>query len=397
MPARAVARLGRTLAVEVEGAGEARYVATVWSEHVNHVLIGSVEGIGSASVATTRSALARLRGGIPKARDLGIPEKDRLTERVWLGLHETEEEYREQLEEDDEGWFPDIPPTSPALLLEGDRLLVRVEVASGEKPDIDQVRHLLTPFFERRSAVFELAVVVIPAYEGGGFTLTIDIDRRHPRGSTVRDLWTLGDEARALVRAADGDEIPRTGALDLICAGRWDLFKGHLETEWLEAKGDPYDHLEENLGKSWPLELAKDVATFANAPHGGIIVIGMVTNDRGDGDVIEGYKEFDLKRVKASTYRKYIAQFVYPRVEGFEVRRIEGKEGHGLAALVIPAQPESSKPFLVQGIVGDRKTMGAHILLPVRREDDTALMDAGDIHARLRLGEQVIRGEKKTG
>jgi hypothetical protein len=48
----------------------------------------------------------------------------------------------------------------------------------------------------------------------------------------------------------------------------------------------------------------------------------------------------------------------------------------------------------VQGALSEGKVLGAHVLLPTRREDDTALSDAGAIHARLRLGEQVIAGEK---
>lgn len=274
---------------------------------------------------------------------------------------------------------------------------VHIVVRKKERPDAAAVRQLLRPLLNRTSTTCEVVISDdISEEEGRGFTLAVDLEQANRRGATLGELWKLGDETQALLQAVEGDELPRSTALDLLSAGRWDLFKDQPETHWLEAKSEPYDHLKEKLGKqNWRYELAKDVAAFANAPDGGLIVLGMVTQDRGDGDIIQGHKEFDLRRVRGSTYKKYVAQLVYPRVEGFEVKRVEGeKKGHGLAVLVIPPQSEMSYPFLVQGVVSDRKVLGAHVLVPVRREDDTALMEVEAIHARLRLGEQVIRGEK---
>jgi hypothetical protein len=286
-----------------------------------------------------------------------------------------------------------VPPTSPAILLDEDRLLVRVEVWRRERPKPAAARRLLAPFLRRVEASCEVAVE--EKREHRGFYVVVDIYHRPPRGGTVADVWRIGDEAQTLLQAAEGGELPRSVALDLFCAGRWDLFKGQPESDWLEAKGAPYDHLAGKLGKNWPYELAKDVAAFANSPEGGLIAIGLTTEDQGDGEVINGHREFDLSRVRGPTYRKYVAQMVYPRVIGFEVRRIEGaREDRGLAVLVIPPQSPSDRPFLVQGVISRGKALGSHVPWPVRREDDTALMDAAAIHARLRLGEQVIAGGK---
>lgn len=361
--------------------------------------MGSLEGTASASLASLRTALARLRReyylhpGAAWARD------DWKKDRLWIGLVRSEKDLHRLQVEDDRGFTSfeslRVPPTSPAILFEDDQLRVRVVMRKEEAPDVGAVNRLLGPFLARRSTSCEIAVEPVPEEDGRGFDLILDLHQVPRRGATLGDLWMLGDDARALLEAAEGDELPRSAALDLLCAGRWDLFKGQPESDWLEAKGEPYDHLEPKIGDSWRFELAKDVASFANAPEGGMIVLGMVTKDRGDGDVIQGHKEFDLKRVKASTYRRYIAQLVYPRIKGFEVRRIRGKnQGSGLVVLVVPPQPDTSRPFLVQGVISGRKALGAHILLPERREDDTALLGAEAIHARLRLGEQVINGEK---
>ena len=260
------------------------------------------------------------------------------------------------------------------------------------------VRRLLAPFLKRHGATCDIAVAEIQRYEeeGEGFTLTVDLDRSYPQGATVGEAWKFGDEALALLQAARGEEIPQSVALDLLCAGRWDLFYGQRESEWFEAKAKPYDHLKEKGGKEWRFELAKDVAAMANVPGGGIIVIGMSTGDDGDGDFINGHVEFDLKRVKGPVYRGHVARYVYPNVAGFEVKRVKGvKKGHGLAILVIPPQPELSRPFLVQGSYIEGNLNEKHILLAVRRGDETDLMDASALHTRLSLGQQLIAGKRQ--
>jgi hypothetical protein len=119
----------------------------------------------------------------------------------------------------------------------------------------------------------------------------------------------------------------------------------------------------------------------------------MTARDQGDGEVITGVNEFDLRAAPRHVFRNIVAQKIYPRVEGFEVDRVEGSmKGRGLVTLVIPPQPQTRRPFIVTGVVRGRAVLGAHLLIPVRREDDTALMDAASVHARLRLGEAVIEG-----
>jgi hypothetical protein len=121
----------------------------------------------------------------------------------------------------------------------------------------------------------------------------------------------------------------------------------------------------------------------------------MTTQDGGDGEVITGFKEFDLKRVTATSYGNYIAQHVHPQVNGFEVVRVPGREQRrGIAALVIPPQDPSGFPFLVRGVVKNGKALGNHVLWPVRQGDRTALLDIDGLHTRLRLGDQAIKGRR---
>jgi Putative DNA-binding domain len=384
-------RIGNDGYPEVVGHGEIVRFAEIASRPRQKITYGTLEGVGPAYLHSLRLALIKWR------RAQGDPKS-----RVWLGLARvSEEEFHSKLETMDPFAFgyevlnipPDassVPPGSPALLLEGERLFICIEAWRKKRPQPAAVRQLLEPFAQRHGA--SCAVTVKRDERHRGFTVGVKMERSPPRGATVADAWKLGDEARALMSAARGGELKLQTALDLLRAGRWDLFRGQPESAWLEAKKEPYA----NLKKKGKYELAKDVAAFANSPQGGIIVLGMRATDKGDGDTIRYYRTFDLDLVSRQQYRSLVAHWVYPLVRGFEVERIEGSTpGRGLVVLVVPQQPESSRPFLVQGLYSQGGVLGKHVLLPERREDEIAQMDAAALHARIRLGEQVIAGKRR--
>jgi hypothetical protein len=67
-----------------------------------------------------------------------------------------------------------------------------------------------------------------------------------------------------------------------------------------------------------------------------------------------------------------------------------GRAGH-LLAILVPAQPEESKPVLVHGaIVGD-KTEGAFISIVQRRGEHPITITAQSIHATLAAGRALLR------
>lgn len=293
--------------------------------------------------------------------------------------HATPRQYRE-----------DSPVDVVSLVLRAEQLLVDVFAPVRRIPREAAVRRLLSPLLARQGAL----VVALrarrktDAYHGG---LYLQVTLSWPtRRRTVGDAWSFGHDVASLVGASDGGEFAPSIALDLVRAGRWDLLRGQPENDWLDAKSRPYD----TANPVWRFELAKDVAAFANRSGGGFIVIGFTTKATPHGEIITGQREFELHDVSAQTYRNSVARYVYPRVEGFAVEHVEGPtKGRGIVLLIVPAQSDSSRPFLVHGVVRQGDVLGAHVLIPVRREDQTGLLDVGGIHVRLRLGEQAIRGE----
>lgn len=333
--------------------------------------VGTLEGVGSAYLYSLRLALLR---------HLRYQNGD-TAGTVRIQLSPASEKYFDPRSTLIVEWIQ--------LLLRRGEWLIEVEAPTSSVTKACAVGRLLEPLFARRKT----RLVEVSMHEVNDDRFVRVTARWPTKGQTVRDAWKFGREIESLLHAAEGGQLTAGTTLDLLRARRWSLLHGQSENDWLDAKIDPYNTKEPN----WRYELAKDVAAFANAPDGGLIVIGMSARDVGDGDVITGHREIDLRRLKRQTYRSAVAQLVYPRVQGFAVERIEGEtRGHGVVVLVIPPQPESSRPFLVQGFVQNGDVLGAHVLLLVRREDDTALLDASALHARLRLGEQVIAGRHRV-
>lgn len=334
-------------------------------EHRRCYFAATLEGAGSAQLASLRAALLswRKRHGVSK-RFLTVALSKR-----------PEADFSPHFENS---------YGLPVLLLAGERLLVQA-YARVETPAARAATHrLLGPLLRRHRA----SCVDVGVEEYG--TLAVDWPTR---GRTVADAWEFHRELRTLLSAASSGELSPSTALDLLRAGRGDLLRGQPESAWLEAKAEPYALKDEDA----KYELGKDVAAMANSRDGGIIVMGMSSEKKGNKssavDTIGDYNELDLKRIKRQQYRGVVARRVYPTLTGFEVELLEGsKKDRGIAVLVIPPQPETKRPFLVQGAIDEGNVRGDYVLLPWRREDDTSAMDAVAIHSRIRLGEQAIAG-----
>jgi hypothetical protein len=375
------------------------FVSTTLDDPLDHHLLAQFETAGPISLASLRRATDSFFRRMERDSWFGPGNSQRVT----IGLrNESADEFLKTLVDAGNGHvhnpqFHDTPrPT--AIHLDDEWCSVSFSLRRGEETDTREAEAVLAPFLKRLGATAKVSSGSTERHEVPGFKIEVEIRPKFHRGATLLDAWRIGEDAAALIEVVEGDEIPRSMALDLLRSGRWGVFKGQPELDWFEAKGAPYAEANRHLGKNWKYELAKDVAAFANSPEGGFIVIGMTTEDEGDGEVITGFREFDLKRVTAGSYGNYVAQHVYPRVEGFEVVRLPGRErGRGIAALVIPRQDPSNLPFLVRGLVRDGEILGSHVLWPVRLGDQTAILDANGLHARLRLGDQVIKGTGRTG
>ncbi|OGD90777.1 hypothetical protein A3D81_00760 [Candidatus Curtissbacteria bacterium RIFCSPHIGHO2_02_FULL_40_17] len=142
---------------------------------------------------------------------------------------------------------------------------------------------------------------------------------------------------------------------EIVSAADFDKLIGEIENEWFDCKASPYQ-LQNDISKK---ELAKDVSSFSNF-EGGFIFIGVKTSqsDEHFGDEVESLRPFNKSLVDPIQYRNVIGDWVYPDIEGVDVKWIEitSQAGRGLVVITVPEQKESTKPFLItKTLDGERK------------------------------------------
>jgi len=142
----------------------------------------------------------------------------------------------------------------------------------------------------------------------------------------------------------------------------FEQFIGAVEDEHLDFKGAPYP-LKSDKGKR---DLAQDVAEFANG-GGGILVLGVETEtpEAQHVDVAKALHLFAKSQVDEDQYYKVIASWLLPVPERIEVSWYPPLGGgvEGLAAVIVPDQPETLKPFIVKRAFAEEtgKTAGAYV------------------------------------
>lgn len=282
---------------------------------------------------------------------------------------------------------------SLTVLLDG-RSALDIEVPIyGIDLDEDEFAPVLSPFLERSNAFLVESAI----HASGNQGLCYSRVAYGPRGATVRDALQVGENVSALISQLRGGELTAEAALALLRAGRGDLLIGLPESNWLEVKSQGYDL---SSGDAAKIELAQDVARFANGETDSLLVIGYRT-DKAKGEEVISKLTPSVAKFPAARYHQTIDARVHPSVLGLHVQQFEvplrnGGKGYLLATFV-PAQPEESKPFLVHGAIAGSKVEGAFISIVQRRGEHSIPVTAPAIHAALAAGRALLRrGEVPT-
>lgn len=211
------------------------------------------------------------------------------------------------------------------------------------------------------------------------------------KAMTVSSLLTAGREARVLLEALRGGPISSNGVIHVLRARLPQLLRGLPESEWLEVKSQPYDL--GAPGDAAKIELAQDVARFANGEVDAVLVVGFTTTKSSGIEQIDSVKPAKLKALPVDRYRAVIDSRIFPTIEGLTVEQIDMGNERGLLMIVVPAQPQEYKPFLVHGaIVGD-KVEGSFISIVRRRSEGSVTVNASQVHAMLAAGRALLRGD----
>ena len=206
------------------------------------------------------------------------------------------------------------------------------------------------------------------------------------RDAQVSRLLALGHTISVTVVELAGGADPDAVA-NILEAGYPSGLLGAKEGDWLEAKSQPWD-LDAEFGK---IELAQDVARFANAA-GGVIVIGARTHKKDGEETIIRVDGIRPDLFSAHRARMVIDRRVYPPIVGLTVRRVTVRGSHSsLAYIRIPPQDPALQPFLVHGAIAGRKVEGEFISIVKRRGDQSLSIRAEELHTWLTAGRRLLR------
>jgi hypothetical protein len=180
--------------------------------------------------------------------------------------------------------------------------------------------------------------------------------------------------------------MPAQSVTDLLAAladRAFDQLLGTRECAWVDFKVQPYLLTTER--GSW--ELCKDVAGFANAA-GGCIVIGVATDrpNGADKEVASELRPVPLSMVNRDQYRDKIVAGVFPVPDGLEVEVYTATATHTYVVVTVPGQGDESKPYLVRYLVDNDGKRIPGFGWPVRTDDAIVWQSCEQFQSRLSLG-----------
>lgn len=291
-------------------------------------------------------------------------------------VHLTEEP---EGEIDDESQLGEI-----GFVFEDEQLLAQAFVpAFGPRPEDRTIRSLASPALERQR--MQIAKVNVYEEKWGWaiwLTLQLPIARR-----SVRDAIRATELVSDAVQGAYVEEFDRGTAARVIRARHPELLVKSFESVWLEAKSSPYRLTE----KDEQYELAKDVAGFANA-SGGLILIGAKTKRRPEGDQITAVNGCVLSQAIPAAMRSTLRRWVYPRIDDLQIDQIVlSGDDRGVVLIEVPAQEETRKPFLVAGARAGR-TSQLGFTYAVREGEGVEAPRIEVVHQLIRVGIAVLSG-----
>ena len=171
---------------------------------------------------------------------------------------------------------------------------------------------------------------------------------------------------------------------------------GVEETEQVDFKLAPYLLAEDR--QKW--ELAKDVAAFGNR-RGGVIVVG-VESERRSNEIIEvakAIRRVRKERVDLPQHRSVIDAWIYPRLEGVDIRWYPPASGaeSGILVIEVPAQQEDVGPFIVRGMRDPHADFKGAVGIPRRDRERIVWDTAQDLHRRIRSAQAVSLASPTSG
>ena len=253
-----------------------------------------------------------------------------------------------------------------------------------QAPIADAIREALAPLLARHGSRFVKAYADINSM-GPPWPWTLFVAAK-TRGRKLGEIYADAEEVVAFMDALTGGGLARETVLELLRAGKPEVLIGQPEGAWLDVKRQDYD-LASDSGK---ISLAQDVARFANAEYGGIVVVGMSAKKVSGGEIIHAVTPVPVSPHGMRRHRQAIDTRLFPPPDELTVEEIE-VDGGAIIVVHVPPQPEEHKPFLVHGAIVGGKVEVGFISIVRRRGEESIPIRPESIHGMLAAGRALMR------
>lgn len=208
----------------------------------------------------------------------------------------------------------------------------------------------------------------------------------------LRKLLSAANGLATFLAARRSGRFTARTVVDLLRAGHTQALLGQPENEFFEVKSHPYNtKAPSHAGTRQKIELAQDVARFANGDVDAIIVIGI---KEGRHPKLSTLASVQLSCLDLEQYQAVLDERIVPAVSGLVIESVELGDGKGLVFIFVPRQPHELQPYLVHGaIVGD-KIEGEFFSIVQRRGEGSITQTASQVHGYLVAGKAFLRGER---
>lgn len=211
-----------------------------------------------------------------------------------------------------------------------------------------------------------------------------------------RPVGTLMDGAAALAdytKATRNGPLDAMGVMNLLRGGHPHALVGEVESDFLEAKTTIHPiGVGGTAAEKGKIELAQDVARFANGDTDAVLVIGFRESSGGGRNEIGSVTPVADSLLNAPQIREVLDARIVPPLEGLLIEQFPAGPGESVLAIFVPAQAPEMQPYLVHGAIVEGKVEGAFFSIVRRRGEGSITTSAQQIHAYIVAGKRFLRG-----
>lgn len=221
--------------------------------------------------------------------------------------------------------------------------------------------------------------------------IKIACDDPHARASKLIDC---GCAVHDYLDAIRGGELDAPRIVSVLRGGHIGVLVGRRENEFVDVKQSLYNiNAPGQTGERQKIELAQDVARFANGDTDAVLVIGFTESKSRGVTLIGRQTPIDLTNFDASQYQAVLDEKIIPAISGLSIEAVQtdANANSGIVVIYVPRQPEELQPYLVQGAVVADKVEGAFFSIVQRRGEASITVRASQIHTYIVAGKAFLR------